>query len=326
MPPPIPLPKKWNSFDGGREDKTYSQAFLKKLANPTKPLKPAGQKLAAQILPVTFPDEAGSSSSNTISLEGRGLDQSGDKPRDLLQQQKKRHRKDQLFPNRGRTTISTSLFQEGAGERRPTIERGGTNTITMEVSGIGSRNSAEHLPQPLLSKASEDSISPKKSASDFEISKKKSHSAVYPNNSHDPPLVVEEADDSTGVSLIASAPIETTHKRNKKKKPGQTSSPQKLQGNKVTAQGRHTYGWKDGDVQSSGVGGALMEMDLALLESHVHANPEQAVKTALQSLSKVDWTDKCEGIDMVVVIARDFPHLLLAQLHHILMALQNEVG
>jgi len=322
---PMPLSKKWNSLEG-KEDKTYSQAYIKKLAHtPSKSLKPPSQKLTSLVL------EEGNSAGdvNSISLEGRGLDQSGsDKPKEI----RRKSKKDQALPSRGRTTISTSLFQEDSGDRRPTIERGGTNTISMEVSGVGSRNSTElnqHPPQPAASKT-KDVVSPhlKKPFSDSDVSKKKSHSAVYPNN-HETPLVVEEADESSGITAISSAPINTTHKRNKKKKPNQAPSPQKLPRDKTSLHNnnKHTYVWNDGDQQppNGGMGGALVEMDLAPLEDLAHAQPDQAVKAALQSLAKEDWTDKCEGIGMVVVIARDFPHLLQLQLHPVLIALKKEV-
>ena len=326
---PVPLPKKWNSFEYGKEDKTYSQAYIKKLAStPAKSLKPPpSQKLTSLV-----PDEGITTGDvNSISLEGRGLDQSGfDKPRDSFQIRRK-SKKDHAVPSRGRTSISTSLFQEGTGERRPTIERGGTNTISMEVSGVGSRNSAElnqHPSQPNTIKT-KDVISPnlKLSFSDSDT-KKKSRSAIYPNN-HESPLVVEEADESSGgITAISSAPIDTTHKRNKKKKPSQTSSPQKLPRDKTSLHNKnHTYVWNESDQPppSGGMGGALMEMDLVPLEALVRTLPDQAVKTALQSLAKEDWNDKCEGIGMVVIIARDFPHLLQSQLHPVLMALKKEV-
>lgn len=328
--PPIPFPKKWNSIDYGKEDKTYSQAFLKKLASTPAKLKPAGQKLSSQTVPqpLSYAEEGNTFNNvHNISLEGRGLDQSGDKPRETLHH-KKKHRKDQSVPNKGRTAISTSLFQEGNGERRPTIERGGTNTISMEVSGIGSRNSAEQPQRPSqpAAIAKNETASPKKTATDYDMSKKKSHSAVYPNNSHESPLVVEEADvASNGSPAISSAPIDTTHKRNKKRKPSQTSSPQKALGDKTALGSKHTHVWNDGDSQTGGMGGALMEMDLGLLEGHVHAHPDHAVKAALQSLAKDDWNSKCEGIGMVVILARDFPQILLTQLHQVLIALQKEV-
>ena len=80
-----------------------------------------------------------------MSLEGRGLDRDRDPVSSNKEAQvKKKPRKAEalkgnLPPPKLR---SGPLGYEPGVERRPSIERGGTNTIEMEVSGIGSRGSS----------------------------------------------------------------------------------------------------------------------------------------------------------------------------------------
>lgn len=366
--PPLPVPKKWSSLDSdrlyggsGKEDNTYSQAFAKKLNNtPTKSSKLGGQtkreRSTTQVFPATSSEEVDASAVtiNSISLEGRSLDREAGVTAREPQLQRKKSKKGDLHQSssKNRVTISSSLFgcQEGTGERRPTIERGGTNTISMEVSGIGSRNSAESHGQQVsqqLSKNTKESILRKKqkhvtSDDDCELTEKKSQSATYPNitkkSSQDPPVLhVNEVECSTSpstvTSSIASAPVETTYKRNRKKRnssdstsPAKTFSVRPMYGDtkRLQSYNKPSLTVTDMDLQF-GRGGSPLEPDSALLESHVHANPDQAVKTALQSLANEDWNNKCEGINMVIIVARDYPNLLHAQLHTVLIALQKEV-
>lgn len=370
--PALP-PKKWNASDcdrvyggSGKEEKTYSQAFTKKLLNttPTKSLKPGGQakwerSVMQNVSATTSPEELDTStvSINNILLEGRGIDREVGEPSREPQLHRKKSKKGDLHQtsSKNRVTISSSLFgcQEGVGERRPSIERGGTNTISMEVSGVGSWNSAESHSQQAshqLSKNTKDSILQKKqkheTSGDFDVTEKTSHSATYPNSTKKSSQVlpiehgyqVEVTSASTSASSnISSAPVETTHKRIRKKRstsdsthPAQTlslnqqrsGSPPKRRSHSYN---KHTFTLTDMDMQFGGRSGSPLEPDLALLENHVHANPDQAVKTALQSLANEDWNNKREGIDMIIIIAHDFPNLLLAQLHAVLMALQKEV-
>ena len=57
----------------------------------------------------------------------------------------------------------------------------------------------------------------------------------------------------------------------------------------------------------------------------VHSNPEQAVRTALQSMSSEDWSSKCEGLGMIMCMARNYPHLLHPQLHTVILTINKEV-
>lgn len=365
--PAPPTTKKWTALDSEqvcavgsvREEKTYSQAFAKKDHTPTKT---GGQ--AKRERSITHKNSATSSEEvdassitiNNISLEGRSIDREvGGASREL---HRKKSKKGDLYQtqSKNRITISSSLFglHEGVGERRPSIERGGTNTIVMEVSGIGSWNSSESHPQQIsqqLSQSTKESILHKKlkqetANDDFEVEEKKSHSAMCSNATKKSPQVlpVLRGDQVEGTSTfttancsVASAPVETTHKRNRKKRsssestPSQALSPHQQHGD-MPPQNRsqsfskqHTLTVTDMDLPFGGRNGSPQELDQALLESHVHANPDQAVKTALQSLANDDWSNKCEGIGMIICMSLYYPSLLQAQLHVILSAVQREV-
>ena len=343
------------------EEKTYSQAFAKKQHISTKMGGQAKRErsVTQKNTSLSSLEEVDASliTMNDISLEGRSIDREvGGANREAQLHRKKNKKGDpHQTPSKSRVTISSSLFglQDGVGERRPSIERGGTNTISMEVSGIGSWNGTEsHQAQQLsrhLSQNTRESILKKMLKQetvdyDFEVVGNKSHSATYPNTTKSSQVLpVLRGDQLEGIYTstntncsIASAPVEATHKRNRKKRsvsdssPAQTLSPHRQHGdtlpkNRSQSYNKHALTVTDMDLQCGGRGGSPQEFDQALLEGHVHANPDQAVKTALQSLASEDWSNKCEGIGMIICITHYYPSLLQAQLHTILSAVQKEV-
>lgn len=350
-PKAAPVSKKWNTNSdvdrvyGGREEKTYSQAFAarKILNTPTKPSYKANSQAKREKEKIQNSlDEC-----DSISLEGHRLvdpEGAGSASRDV--QGKKRTKKgDAVYQShtKNRTTFGLSMYnsQEGSGERpRPTIERGGTNTISMEISGVGSRNnSTEGI--SLLSPNTKDSILHRKqkyrSESEHETSDKSS--------TEKPPLITQE--DSSG---MASTLVETSSgKKRKDKKNTETVAFQYRSrshsesggyggatGNTVDTTPRSSRGGSNNrstltitDIDSPSSfttrGNSPQEFDTALLESHVHSNPDQAIKTALQSIARDDWSNKCEGMIMVMCIARNYPAMLEAQLHTTVLAVQKEV-
>ncbi len=357
-----PYLNKWNALDadrvygegvgggggGGREakeEKTYSQAFIKKLHKPTHKGSVQAKRERER---GAFMGSAGGHGTDepdsaalpfNISLEGHGLVHGEGGNKDV--QQKKRVKKSESNQSHGknRTTMNSSLFggQEG-GSARPTIERGGTNTISMEVSGVGSRTSAIEGPS-LLSQTTKESFIHKKqkyqsSEEDGGEQGKKLRSPVHSNSAKKPPLPVDAPEKAS--TNVTSAPAETSHRRSKHRKhtDGRINSkfleisPQDpSRGKTFSSSGRSPLTMTEVVDSSSGggSGGSPMELDNALLENQVHSNPEQAVRTALQSMASEDWSSKCEGMGMVMCVVRNYPHLLHTQLHSVLLAIIKEV-
>lgn len=359
-----PVVKKWNALDadriygGNKEERTYSQAFVAKklLSMSNKPPYKAcmqakrerekGNAFQAPLAGPTSEEPEAVALPFSISLEGHGLDRgeaSINTNRDIQQQQKKKAKKADVHQTycKNRTTISTSMFGNQEGGSRPTIERGGTNTISMEVSGVGSLSSAGAEAQTtLLSQNTKESFIHKKqsyrSEDDHAEPEKKVQSPTH-SSSKKPPIQHEASDTSVSSSGTTSAPVEGTHRRNRKKKnsDGSRSSNNKphsefgstLSPTRDTPRTKTTLTVTDMDssVISGGGGISPQELDSALLETQVHSNPEQALRTAQQSIASDDWNNKCEGLVMVMCIARHYPNLLLPQLHTTLRAVQKEV-
>lgn len=339
-----PVLKKWNALDadrvygGNKEERTYSQAFAKKISSSANkpPFKVPSQNRREREKGTVF---QGVSMGHTpeepvavpvsISLEGHGLDRGGEGTANGTKpppQQKKKAKKPDIHqaPCRNQTTIGLSMLSSQEGSNRPTIERGGTNTILMEVSGVGSRNTTNE-PQTLLSQNTKESFVRKKKS----YKSKDDHEVLDKTDSPQQPSSIcsgnSEESTSTMSSSISSAPVEMTHRRNKHKKreSRDRSKPQSHQTSRGS--GVTTLTVSDMDSLLSAGGTSPQEQDGALLESQVHSNPEQALKTAHQSMACEVWSNKCEGMIMVMCVARHYPSLLLPQLHTTLLAVQKEV-
>ncbi len=328
--------KNKNVLEGFSEERSYSQAFAKKIgadASTKLPYKSGTQaKWEKEKGAVVVGTSAGLASSEEldaitkISLEGRGLDREGNNSgsnsgsQDSVRKKKSKKGDPYHSHSKNRACIGAITYgnQEGSGERRPTIERGGTNTISMEVSGVGARSVTEG--QPMLSQTTKESIMQKKQRNKWEST--------------------HEETASKGSSSISSAPIETSRSRkirhiksngsisgNHSSKYGDSSiSPprSRVQSNHSTTN-KSTLTITDMDLSYSGRGSSPQELDTALLDSHVHANPDQAIKTALQNIASEDWSNKCEGMSMVMCVARYYPNNLQPQLHSVILAVQKEV-
>lgn len=357
---PGPVIRKWNTLDNadrvysvGRDEKTYSQAFTKKMLNSSgkSPYRIAQSQskrerergTAFQGQSLGHSSEAESETMVTafsISLEGHGLERgaqgstNGDDRGPP--QQRKKQKKPELH-GKNQTALNTSMFSSQEGSGRPTIERGGTNTILMEISGVGSRSGTSEG-QALLSQNTKESIIRKKqryqSKDDHELLDKKPQPSTYSR------MASDEGGNTPGT--IASAPVEMAEKRNKHKKTMEghhhhhhrtsKSHFDSLDTPKSKAQSRGGGGGggtltiTDMDTSLSSTGGSSpQEQDSVFIETQVHSNPEQAIKAAHQSMASEDWSSKCEGMTMLMCAARHYPNLLLPQLHSTLLAVQKEV-
>ena len=351
-PKTIPITVKSNFLDVdklygiGKEEKTYSQNFAKRnLGTSNKQLfKTQAKREREKGVVVQGPSMGHTTSEEivmTISLEGHGLDREcgSNAGRDTQIVKKK---------SKNQTHSRNWSFgsQEGFTERRPTIERGGTNTISMEISGVGSRSISE-VPATLSQNTKESMIRKKqKYEDDHEALEKKSHSTAI--NSYKKPLA-SFGDPDTPISDSTSVPFEVNTRKSKPRRrsseiivsatgklqlePGSNSASassssassavrslpnQSNKGNLVITDMDSSFGRRGNSCSP-------LELDSGLLETHVHANPNQAIKAALQSIANDDWSSKCEGISMVMCISAYYPNILQPLLHSVLLAIQKEV-
>lgn len=275
-------------------------------------------------------DEPNEPLSKEISLEGHSLERGG-----VSDVQPKKKSRKLSEPTRGnappkpRASRSNSFAVEGQ-QRRPSIERGGTNMIDMEVSGIGSSRRSEEgtdapgYQTPSLSQATKESIARKKQRQlEDEEPGMGSHSITYPMCK--PPIHPQPTD------LAASAPIH--HERNKQKHRSSLNlhnhhQPESGYGGvgEGTPRDRHC-GRNSLTVETESYGSTTggSPNGSQLEELNPFANPEHGLREAMQNLSSDDWSAKCEGMLAVRRLAMFHGDVLLPQLHSVVMAVQQEV-
>ena len=269
-----------------------------------------------------------------ISLQGHGLDQGGG-AREVAKegQPRKKSRKIETgnVPPKVRSTSLGSEIQQ-----RPSIERGGTNTFEMEVSGVGSLrendDSNGYPSQPSLSQATKESIVRKRQKqlegqqkhSPLEGTSPKTLSATYPSSK--PPLPPQATADIT----TASAPLQHVKQRQRGRSYSNSSSHRsQAESGYVTAgdetpkeqftRRNSTGGDSSSTANGSPNGGALEEL-------HPFSNPEQALREALKNLEDSNWSSKCDGMLAVRRVAMFHPEVLGPQLHNTVLAVRQEVS
>ena len=275
-------------------------------------------------------DEPSEPLSREISLEGHSLERGG--VSDVQPKKKPRKMSEPMrgnAPPKPRPSRSNSFAVEGQ-QRRPSIERGGTNMIDMEVSGIGSgRRSVEttdgHGHQTAsLSQATKESIARKKLKQlEDEEPGLELQSATYPTSK--PPIHPQPTD------LTASAPAH--HLRSKQKHRSRSNShnhqqPESGYGVAGDEAPRDRHSGRNSltvetDSYGSTTGGSPNGSQLE--ELNPFANPEHGLREAMQNLSSDDWSAKCEGTLGVRRLAMFHGDVLLPQLHNVVMAVQQEV-
>lgn len=326
-------------------DKTYSMAFAKRQAKAAAAVQMKRDKTPPQSVDI----EPG------MSLEGRSLDRDRDPAANKETQVKKKSRKAEalkgnLPPPKLR---SGPLGYEPGVERRPSIERGGTNTIEMEVSGIGSRGSSrgkENLNVQDL---------PSSSQSQPQATTKE-NTGGRKRQKHSPVAAVEETDTAVGVVQSAgqytsstkppvppvsmerstnsslSAPIKNAQKKVKKNRQysHQTSSQESGYGSTAgdeTPSRRTSYSTTVSDMDSSmssgggGGGGNGSPGESQLIELQPFSNPEQGLRESIAKIGSEDWSAKCDAMIGIRQVAMYHPAVLQPQLHSVVLAVQKEV-
>lgn len=373
-PPPLqlqpsktfPMMKRWNALDAdriyGKEERTYSQAFVKKLLNsPAKPLyrgtanQPKRERergivptAAAEEQQQQHHDSSSEGAITNISLEGHGLDRSEvgtttaatassisaaaaatSNATNMNRGEKKRARKGDP---KNWLNLSSSRNQEGGpGERRPTIERGGTNTILMEISGVGSRAVTDEGGMAVTTGGSNGPTSNKEGRKRHKTTHWESEQEAGPDKkmysaTSSKKQAAEEI--NKDASFVTSAPAEGSLRRAKQKRDNNATTMMNnndtnLRIRRQPSNNRNTLTITDMDASFGR--SSPQELDIVLLEGQVHANPDQAVKSALLSIASEDWNNKCEGMSMVMCVARNYPNSLQSHLHSVVIAVQKEV-
>ena len=342
-------------------DKTYSMAFAKRQA-----------KAAAAVAVQTKRDKTPPQSVDTdprMSLEGRSLDRDRGDPASSSRegQAKKKPRKaEALKGNLPPPKLRSGLLGYEPGiERRPSIERGGTNTIEMEVSGIGSRGSSrgkenlaivQDLPSSSQSLSQPHAAAATTTKENSGGRKRRKHSPVvagveetdiavagvvqqsvgqYASSTTKPPVpptsMVQER--STNPSL--SAPIKNAQKKVKKNRQHshhQASSQESGYGTTgdETPSRKTSYGTTVSDTYSSassggGGGGNGSPGESQLIELQPFINPEQGLRESIAKIASEDWSAKCDGMIGIRQLAMYHPGVLQPQLHSVVLAVQKEV-
>ena len=342
-------------------DKTYSMVFAKRQA-----------KAAAAVAVQTKRDKTPPQSVDIdprMSLEGRSLDRDRGDPASSSRegQAKKKPRKaEALKGNLPPPKLRSGLLGYEPGiERRPSIERGGTNTIEMEVSGIGSRGSSrgkenlaivQDLPSSSQSLSQPHAAAATTTKENSGGRKRWKHSPVvagveetdtavagvvqqsvgqYASSTTKPPVpptsMVQER--STNPSL--SAPLKNAQKKVKKNRQHshhQVNSQESGYGTAgdETPSRRTSYGTTVSDTYSSassggGGGGNGSPGESQLIELQPFINPEQGLRESVAKIASEDWSAKCDGMIGIRQLAMYHPGVLQPQLHSVILAVQKEV-
>lgn len=320
-------------------EKTYSMAFAKRQA-----MAAGGLVKRDKTLPTVDDNEPG------ISLEGRRLDrdfvtnkENQPKKKKKQQRQADSHKGNLLLPSKLR---SGPLDYEAGVERRPSIERGGTNTIEMEVSGIGSRGNSRGtenttvMPAQELSSSSQPQGNKEGSAGSR---KRQKHSPAAEDTdagvvqsaqcrSSKPPIPPPSVEQSANTSL--SAPIRNVQKKARKSR--QYSHQATSQESGYGTAGDETPSRRTSTVTadmdcsmngSGGVGGGGgSPSESQLIELQPFNNPEIGLRESIAKIGGEDWSAKCNGMIGIRQVAMYHPAVLQSQLHSVVLAVQKEVG
>ena len=319
-------------------EKTYSMAFAKRQT------KAAGGPVKRDKTPPQVAD-----SEPSISLEGRRLDR--DFVTNKENQPKKKKKQRPADGHKGYNLLPTSkprsgpLDYEAGVERRPSIERGGTNTIEMEVSGVGSYGSSRGtentvVPSQELPSSSQPQDNKEGSAGSR---KRQKHSPAAEDTdagvvqlaqcgSSKPPIPPPSTEQSANPSL--SAPIRNVQKKARKSRQysHQATSQESGYGTAgdETPSRRTSAVTADMDCSMNGSGGAGggggSPSESQLIELQPFNNPEVGLRESIAKIGSEDWSAKCNGMIGIRQVAMYHPAVLQSQLHSVVLAVQKEVG
>ena len=241
-----------------------------------------------------------------VILEGWSLDQ-GRNEAPLDREQRHRQRSKKLeggLPMKPRAGRAGSLGPEG---QRLSIERGGTNTIVMEVSGVGSPP-----PQPPM-EPPRDSDARRKRRKRSDPAQVEQCSGDLSSSQSKPPLPPSmEVGEDNGADV--SSP---QHLRPRKKH------------SKYAVRGREEvsgqYNGRQNSLEGTEMGGSPGHSKSNLVDLQPFLNPDHGLRESLDRLARDDWNDKCDGMLGVRRLAMFHIERLVPNLQTVVRAVRQEV-
>ena len=244
-------------------------------------------------------------------------------------------------------TVKTKLRKPGAlgpEGQRPTIERGGTNTIKMEVNGIKSP------PPPTQLSPEDKELSPPAAVPTHTMGgargpgRKLRHSEpafmfgscetkmAASGRGHDTSLsgttrgvtLIDESPDGSNERLLPEVPRQSRKKHSKYAVMGGTRGAREDNHLLAQSNGHHRCrGSCDDGLPATGGNGSPLNRSLPDLQPF--SSPERGLRESLSQLDASDWNEKCDGLMGVRRLAAFHTQRLIPELHNVALAVVKEV-
>lgn len=205
----------------------------------------------------------------------------------------------------------------GPERQRPSIERGGTNMIKMEVNGIKS--------PPPIAEQQEHSSPVARDTREIHGRKQRKPEPDFmfkePLGQSKPPLPPTTTFPGEGLEHSDGGLPEVPHPWKKHSKYAVTRSVKD-----ESSVGHYSGHWQnsgDGLREGGGVGGENQSPGDSELQPF--SNADRGLRECLDQLENSDWNTKCEGLTAVRRLAMFHPEKLLSELHTVTLAVIEEV-
>lgn len=220
----------------------------------------------------------------------------------------------------GSRLASLSMERE---PRQPTIERGGTNTVVMEVSGIGSTSTGgggggegDDMASVLSQATKESVVRKRRKRLDFQPPSETGTSAKPPL----PPNPVDTPTNSTP------QPHNQLKKVRRKSVMAEDESGYVTLGDDTPKRKQPSTRLATEAAPPAHSAATSTNGSPVLDELHPFSAPERAFREALRDVDSSDWSSKCDGLLAVRRLAMFHPEVLGPQLHTVILSVQKEVG
>jgi hypothetical protein len=232
---------------------------------------------------------------------------------------------------RGLATVKTGLRKVGAlgpEGQRPSIERGGTNTIKMEVNGVKSPPPPAQLsPEKELSPPA--AVPPARGGARGAAGRKQRQSEpAFMFGSHETKMGMGGQDDSPTGTTRGGATL-TDESRKKHSKYAVIGGTKGTREDHHLAQSNGHHHRRRGScddgfpVTTTGENGSPMNRSLPDLQPF--SSPERGLREALSQLDDSDWNKKCDGLLGIRRLAAFHTQRLIPDLHDVTLAVVKEV-
>ena len=216
-----------------------------------------------------------------------------------------------------------SLGPEG---QRPTIERGGTNTIVMEVNGVKSpppaHLSPEQLSPPVQRRARESRAGKKQRNSEPAFMFSETQTTFPPPGLSKPPQGFDGGSSGgMGQQLLPDVARQPRRKQSKYAVSSKTADdPPPYNGHRYSSVENGVGGGEGGSP-----GDSKCSLPVGDGELQPFANSDRGLHESLGQLDDSDWNKKCDGLLGVQRLAVFHTDKLLSDLHNITLAVVKEV-